>query len=278
MQNKFNSIIDNLTARGLKEVQGDYYIDNILYCHKCNTPKSCEITIFDSNRVVSCLCKCEIERREEEKKEIRQKEFKRTVARNKNIGFPESEMQEWTFANDDCKNLKITNAMHKYVDNFNELSKNGKGLLLYGDVGTGKTYYAACIANALIENGYTALMTNFSRVTNTIQGLFEGKQEYLDSLNRFSLLILDDLGIERDTGYMKEQVFNIIDSRYRTGKPMIVTTNLSLAQMTNCDDIDRKRIYDRIIERCHPIEVKGESRRIVGARQEFKDMNNLLGL
>jgi DNA replication protein DnaC len=120
-------------------------------------------------------------------------------------------------------------------------------------------------------------VVNFSRVLNTLQGTFE-KQEYIDGFNNFQLLVIDDLGIERDTAYAKEQVYNIIDSRYRSGLPMIITTNMSMDKIKNPKDIENLRIYDRIVERCHPIEVSGINRRRKAVREEYDTMKNLLGL
>ena len=120
-------------------------------------------------------------------------------------------------------------------------------------------------------------MTNFARILNNIQSTFE-KQEYIDRLNEHSLLVVDDLGIERGTEYAKEQVYNIVDSRYRAGLPMIITTNLTMDEMKNPETITDKRIYERILEKCHPIEVKGENRRRKAIRNEYEEMQNLLGL
>jgi DNA replication protein DnaC len=186
-------------------------------------------------------------------------------------------MQNWTFANDDHANEQITKAALKYVENFSDMLKMGKGLLLYGNTGTGKTYTACEIANALIDEGYPVLVTNFARILNTLQGTFE-KQDYIDSHNNYALLVIDDLGIERDTAYAKEQVFNIIDSRYRSGLPMIITTNLTMEKIKNPEDIENRRIYDRILERCFPIEVGGGSRRRKAVREDYEVMKNLLGL
>jgi DNA replication protein DnaC len=151
-------------------------------------------------------------------------------------------------------------------------------LLLYGDVGTGKTFYAACIVNALIDNGYPCLMTNFSRLTNTIAGMWDGKQEYIDSLRMFSLVAIDDLGVERDTEYMNENVTTIIDSLYRAKVPMIITSNYTPKQLTESVEIRKKRVYDRMLERCHPVMVNGTSRRKTMGRHDFAEMNKLLGL
>lgn len=251
--------------------------DGLLYCGKCHTKKQTEVMLFGTIRRPMCLCKCEAEKRDKEEAERKQADFGRKIKDLRRTGFPESNMQEWTFENDDMTNSRVTNAMKKYVENFDEMKKQGKGLLLYGNVGTGKTYAACEVANALIDKGYPVLVTNFARIINALQATFE-KQEYIDSFNRFSLLVIDDLGIERNTEFAKEQVFNIIDSRYRAGLPMIITTNLSIDKIKKPDDIDNGRIYDRILERCFPIEVSGQSRRRKAIRKSYDDMKNLLEL
>ena len=121
-------------------------------------------------------------------------------------------------------------------------------------------------------------MTNFARLTNQIQGKFDDKQEYIDSLNRYTLLIIDDLGAERSSEFMQEMIFNIIDSRYRSGLPFIITTNLTADEIKKPQDVGRSRIYDRILERCHPVKVEGVSRRRETLKTNFAETQKLLGL
>jgi DNA replication protein DnaC len=257
---------------------GDYIgEDGLWYCGNCKTRKQSQVTALGKTYKPFCLCDCEAQKLQEEEEARKQKEFAEKVKDLRRVGFPDADMLQWTFANDDMENEQITKAMKRYVENFPELRKQGKGLLLYGSVGRGKTYAACEVANALIDKGYSVLVTNFSRVLNTLQSTFE-KQEYIDSLNDFSLLVIDDLGIERSTEYAKEQVYNVIDSRYRAGLPMIITTNLSIDKIKNPVDIENGRIYDRIIERCFPIEVKGQNRRHKAVRESYGDMKELLGL
>ena len=273
----FTQYLTALEARAngaIKTEEGDYIKDGLLYCGKCHTPKQCKVTAFDKTFYPKCLCECEIEREAKAKEEADKRDLLERIKRYRKMGFPESQMQHWTFENDDQSRPKLTEMAKRYVNHFDTFYKEGKGLLLYGDVGTGKTYIACMIANALIDKGYPVLVTNFARILNTLQGTFE-RQEYLDSLNQFKLLVIDDLGVERDTGFAKEQVFNIIDSRYRAGKPMIITTNLSMQKLATESDLSDKRVYDRIIERCFPVEVSGESRRIkklINSREEMKDL------
>lgn len=275
---ELNSFIEGIEATAnerIKAEEGDYIgEDGLWYCGKCNTRKQAKIELFGKIRTPMCLCRCKAEAkaREDEERERREK-----AERLRNDGFSDRQMQQWTFANDDMSNEKATRVMQNYVDNFPELKKQGKGLLLYGSVGTGKTYAACEVANALIDKGYSVLVTNFSTILNTLQGTFE-KQEYIDSLNRYSLLVVDDLGIERDTAFAKEQVFNVIDGRYRAGLPMIITTNMTIDKLKSPTDIESGRIYDRILERCFPFEISGGSRRRKAVRDSYESMKEILGL
>ena len=274
-------VVNNLIEKSgdrIRVEEGDYLNeDGLLVCGKCHTLKQTEVTFMGKTRRPYCLCKCESEKRDREEAERKNREMEHRIAERRRIGFPDAEMRAWNFANDDMANEKITKAMQSYVAHFADFRRQGKGLLLYGNCGTGKTYAACEVANALIDRDYSVLVTNFARVLNTLQGTFE-KQKYIDSLNKYQLLVIDDLGIERDTQFAKEQVFNIIDSRYRVGLPMIITTNLSMEKIKNPDDIENARIYDRILERCFPIEVTGGSRRRKAVIESYNEMQELLGL
>ena len=119
-------------------------------------------------------------------------------------------------------------------------------------------------------------MTNFSAILNDLTASFEGRNEYIERLCRFSLLIIDDFGMERGTEYGLEQVYNVIDSRCRSGKPLIVTTNLSLAELQNPQDTPHARIYDRLLEMCCPVCVSGENFRRENAAQKMDRLKTLM--
>lgn len=270
----FSALFDNISEK-VPHPENEYLAeDGFYHCSKCNEAVQTEIEVFGQKKIVQCICSCRLKEIETEKERAKQERNER----RRKACFVESNMANWTFENDDRQNAKLSEAMLKYAENFAEFKKESKGLLLYGGVGTGKTYFAACIANKLIDKGYSVLMTNFARLTNQIQGMYEGKQEFIDSLNKYSLLIIDDLGAERKSEFMQEMVFNIIDSRYRSGLPLIITTNLTTDEIKQPKETSFARIYDRVLERCFPIEVSGHSRRRKNVKDSYFDIKEKLGL
>lgn len=272
------AFIDRLAA-GVP-TDGDAHIgdDGLLYCNRCHTARQSRINFLGQIKTVPCLCQCMAEEADRRERERKQREYMTKVMSNRAVGFPDKELQRCTFDADDGAAPALTNAMKAYVENFPQLRERGKGLLLYGNVGTGKTFLAACVVNALIDRGYPCLMTNFSRLANHIAGMWEGKQEYIDSLRMFALVAIDDLGVERDTEYMNENVTTIIDSLYRANVPMIITSNYTPKQLTEEKEIRKRRVFDRMLQVCHPIKVDGPSRRKDMGRDDFARMNKLLGL
>ena len=154
------------------------------------------------------------------------------------------------------------------------------GLLFWGKPGNGKTFAAACIANGLLEQKsmVSVKMVTLGTVLNKLPGLSaQDRDWYLKSLHSCDLLILDDFGMERQTEYGREQVFSIVDGRYLSRKPLIVTTNLSLRELKSPADMARQRIYDRILELCVPVCFDRESLRQENARENMKRYLELTG-
>ena len=139
-----------------------------------------------------------------------------------------------------------------------------------------KSYFAGCIANALMEQEVPVCMTNFAAILNDLAASFAGRNEYISRLCSFPLLIIDDFGMERGTEYGLEQVYNVIDSRYRSRKPLIVTTNLTLEELQHPEDTAHARIYDRLLEMCSPLCFTGENLRKAAAQGKMEQLKRLL--
>lgn len=253
--------------------------DGLLYCGKCRTPKEKMILIGDDELKVPVMCKCREEKvREEEEEKKRRDAMDRSMRLRENSlmdgKFWESNFNTFRTTKHNARNLKLCK---RYATGFDEMLKKNQGLLFTGDVGTGKTYAAACIANYLLDRCIPVVMTSFVKILGLAQN-FRGDEEerYIRRMNMAKLLVIDDLGAERSTDFALEKVYNIIDSRYRARLPMILTTNLTLKDMKEATDIRYSRIYDRIFETCYPMEFVGPSWRKVEASRRFDEMKKFL--
>lgn len=237
----------------------EYMKDGHAYCKTCHERKDGEVkSLMDMKFIFKNNCKCDRERLEKQK----QREKEQEIERLKRSCF--ISMSQWAYTFDNYKGEKDKSYIiaKNYVKEYEQMKKENIGLLFCGTVGSGKTYLACCIANALIEEYMIRVkIRNFAQIINDLQkgGFDLDKNEYIESLTNISVLILDDLGIERDTSYAKEQVYNIVNSRYLKQKPTIFTTNLPYEKIQNSDDgVEYERIYSRIIEMCIPVKVIGE--------------------
>ena len=167
-----------------------------------------------------------------------------------------------------------------YVERWDQMCLRGLGLLFWGPPGTGKTFAAACIANYFLESREsfvpTVVMTTLGVVLQKVLALNpQDRDVYLQGLQQADLLILDDFGMERQTEFAREQVFNIINGRYLSSKPMIITTNLTLQQLKSPQTMSDHRISDRVLEVCVPVCFEGESLRKARAAENLRFYRDL---
>lgn len=265
------------------ERPGDYRdSEGLLVCGVCSQRKEVRRDIpYIGIRVHPCICECEERRlREEEeaKKIAKEREtvkelFKFSLVDDR---FKESRFENFVQNEYNARQLKIA---QRYVDRFDEMLRRNKGLLFYGEPSTGKTYLASCIANALMDKRVPVIVTSLIKLASSAGPFSENEDKrriFLKKMNAARVLFIDDFGAERDTPYKMEQVFEIIDSRYGSKKPMIITTNLSLQQMQNEPNIRQRRVYERIFEVCHPVEFNGPSWRWKAAENDYDEIERLL--
>lgn len=253
--------------------------DGLLYCGKCRTPKEAyfpadKATLFGRDRHPA-ECDCQRAQRMEREAAEQQRKHRDKVEELKRRGFTDPAMREWTFANDNGRNPQMKTA-HFYVEHWEDMKAGNIGYLLWGSVGTGKSYLAGCIANALMEKEVPVYMTNFAVILGDLSPGFTGRNEYISRLCRYPLLIIDDFGMERGTDYGLEQVFHVIDTRYRSNKPLIATTNRPLDELKKPTDTAHSRIYDRLLSMCVPIRFTGVNFRQETAKRKMETMKKLL--
>lgn len=250
--------------------------DGLLHCAICKKPKQFRLNLTDRTITVPVSCDCV--KREEELNELRKR--KQRVEQLKRNSLMDDKYKKCSFDSvaESVENREQIAKCRRYAENFSEMYRRNQGLLLYGGVGTGKTLLSCCIANYLMESLVSVYTTSSVKILKDSRG-FKSEmdaEEYAEKIERARLFILDDLGAERGTDYALEIVYDIIDGRYRSGRPMIVTTNLTLEEMNGCSDRRYKRIYDRVLELCYPIEFTGVSWRMKAAAKRYDEMSKLL--
>lgn len=239
------------------------YVDEegLLCCGGCRTRRQSKIPApfatdnEDGTITVWIQCQCRQEKAKFlELKEQKQKEME-ALAELRNQSLIKGRLLSATFENfvTTDKTSKYLKICKRYADNFDEMLKSNQGLLFHGDVGTGKTFAAACIANYLLDRHIPVIMTSFVKLVAAMQANMGFEESMISKLNKAKLLIIDDLGAERNSEYAAERVYDIIDSRYTSNLPIILTTNLSLDDMKKCEDEKKRKIYDRIFELCYPV-------------------------
>lgn len=191
-----SAIID--TTETLNSAPDDYIdlSDGLKYCGKCHTPKEAFYPADLQNQGFHkhpVMCQCAAEKRDREEAERRDFERMTRITTLRSEAFRDIPAAGWQF-----DHAVVTPQLAKakeYAANWDSFKQDGIGLLLFGDVGTGKSYTAGCIANALIDRMESVLFVGIADVVNSMQGNFGADRDrYIKSLMRPGLLILDDLG------------------------------------------------------------------------------------
>ncbi len=275
--NLLSSVIHTANVANAKKPE-DYQENGLLYCGSCHTPKQCRKNILGKDMVVGMMCDCAQQKYDQERKARKQQEESDRIMRLQSAGIKSQKFRDAKFTVDDGRHPEQMDKLRKYAEKWEDMQSGNYGLLLYGDTETGKSYGAACIANKLIEQFVPVCMINLSTVLNNLEGSRGGeKNTYIENLMQYPLLILDDFGIERQTEWALEQIFNVIDARYRSKKPLIITTNLSMVELNSPKSLAHKRIYRRIKEMCQPLNFGSDGRRTDIAKEKMKALADLLG-
>ena len=228
-----------------------------------------------------CLEKMKEKEREEEIRKQQAESIKNRVKKYRDISVVDSKFLKSTFEIADMSEKYMKVAL-RYAKSFME-KKMDIGIIFYGGVGVGKTFATACIANYLMNRGKSVFVINLVLyLLKLTKEWGQGEMELLKIVENCDLLIIDDFGVEKsledkNASWRAEKIYNLIDSRYRCEKPLIITTNLEFSKDESRCEIAKKfsmggknRIRDRIVEMCYPVEVKGKSRREIDEKKFFK--------
>ena len=273
--NEYMNIVAKNAARANPEKPGDYRgEDGILRCGKCNGKKEWR---SPEGRLFPCSCLCVKQKIEREKKERELEErFNKACSLPVFAELHDKKTAAHMFSEHDGTNPTALKAAKAFVEHWEDVKKRGVGLLFWGGVGTGKTFLSGCIANALMTEKVPALVTSTTRVLSSVSGMNRDINGVFESLKAYDLLVLDDFGAERQSPFALEQITRLIDEWSKGGKPLILSSNITLSDMKNPENVELSRIYDRVMAICAPVKLDGESHRAQQAKENLAWMRSIL--
>ena len=240
---RLNKLFSGADYGGCEEVDG------IQVCKKCHKPR--QTLLY--GLLWPCTCDCGQECHNDDSKALE----RRTEALARRA-FTSPGLRSMTFASDDGRfGLEQMSRCHTYAN----AAVNGieTGLLLFGPPDGGKTFMSAAIANHVMGAGMSVMMRSVPQLVMERDDL--SGEDSLGPLMSCDLLVLDDLGAERSTSYAQEYVYAIVDGRYQRRRPMVVSTNLTRAELGATRDVTSQRTYNRLLEVCLPVECDTGRRR-----------------
>ena len=276
LEDDFDFRVSQLFKKRNPVSDGEYMgSDGLKHCKKCGEPTEAQFPEdYEANPAfagafVPVACKCKRDEAEETKKQLTFNEKRSTASIARNLAM--NAYKEMQFS----KSIKDLTFARRYVEGFENFYKKGQGIVLSGDVGTGKTFTAGCIMNALYEKGVSVLMMNIAHLIPELEKF--GNTEIFSRIAEYDLFILDDFGLQ-SSAYADEKLYMIVETRYSSGKPMIVTTNISKVMFAEETNLRRRATYDRLIEKNAFITLEGKSMRRVNANANQLEMAKALGL
>lgn len=268
-------ILEMVERRAVGNLRHDEtYMDEngILRCCRCNEPRRAFVEATGREMPVTCSCfdKEATERKRQESIAFAKEKAEKCILYDRSYN-------DFTFDRDNSPDSIASRQCRAFVEHWEEMERNNFGLIFAGSVGTGKSFLAACVVNALREKGISSLIVSTSRFISALRSSRDSLA-LNDELNSFRLVALDDLGAERNSDYVVEQIENFINDRILAKRPLLVTTNLTGKELTNPPDMRYARIFDRVLLSCpRPIVLTGQSRRVDERQQRAAQMRSILG-
>jgi DNA replication protein DnaC len=154
--------------------------------------------------------------------------------------------------------------VREFIEDLDSNIADGRGLWLEGDVGTGKTTLAMLVSKKAIEAGHSVAIYSLPKLLARIRRTYEGEagelsyMEFFRRLTAVDLLHIDDLGAEKSSDWVLEQLYSIVDERYSTNRSIVVTTNLEFVKL---EEQIGQRTVSRLVEMCEKLPLYGDDHR-----------------
>lgn len=157
----------------------------------------------------------------------------------------------------------IVTATRRFALTIDNQLDAGRGLWFMGPPGTGKTTLAMLVSKAASDAGRTVAIYSLPRLLNEIRDTHRAERSHIDLLDRLTqvdLLHIDDVGAERSTDWVLEELYSIVNARYEENRSIVITTNI-LDRDALCEQITARTV-SRLTEMCDELPLLGHDRRL----------------
>jgi DNA replication protein DnaC len=157
----------------------------------------------------------------------------------------------------------IVSATRRFANTIDAKLEQGRGLWFMGPVGTGKTTLAMLVSKAALDRGHSVAIYSLPRLLNEIRDTHRAERSHVDLLDRLTavdLLHIDDVGAERSTDWVLEELYSMVNARYEEQRSMLITTNI-MDRDELCEQIT-PRTVSRLTEMCDELPLLGHDHRM----------------
>jgi DNA replication protein DnaC len=158
---------------------------------------------------------------------------------------------------------KIVKQVRRFSEDIERHLDAGRGLWFMGPAGTGKTTLAMLVSKAALKAGRSVAIYSLPRLLNEIRDTHRAERSHVDLLDRLTavdLLHIDDVGAERTTDWVLEELYSIVNARYEDQRSMVITTNIDDRDKL-CEQIT-ERTVSRLTEMCDELPLLGHDHRM----------------
>lgn len=237
-------------------------------CPKCDGDR---FVLTDDGEAVACEC------REVRVRRARSSGVSSVIPRKyRGVSFDRAPLPEL-----EQVNPYVVREVRRFMRQIDKCLKQGKGLWITGDVGTGKSTLAMLISKAALNEGYSVAIYSVPHLLATSRDTYSaerGERTYMDffrRLSRVDLLHLEDLGTEKQTDWVLEQLYSLVNQRYEDERSILATTNLRYDQL---EEQIGARTASRLAEICGELwPLHGPDQRIASPEQLDEPMHSSLG-
>lgn len=258
----------------------EYVVMGRIYCNYCRREKSLDMP--ERNFYTKCPCPCETlkaKKQEEQNERIQRAKFYQSM----NERILPADVRGATFygivdSRSSENYITICERCEKFCRNFQEVQKSGRGIWLYGEFDTGKTYLASAILKTLQGMGVICAFTTMERIFEELKATYNNaatttEQDVMASYAKVDCLIIDDFaGIKSSRkgveNWAADRFCEIIKRRYEQHFPTVITSRRSIKELAT-DGLLPREIVDKLVNKMVPMQLTESQRRAKQQKIEF---------